>query len=178
MLPNKSTAFQCLLAAVAPSVPGSLLHRDVFLIFSRAEVTHCVGRSLHSFLLVPVRQGRNSKKQQRSLLGPLYSPVNNSSGLEGSDAENTLNLAVTGELCAQNLNPAGKRNVSLKSETTLSDLRTQVEAPETDGQQPDGVFLRHVKVTLKVSTYTSRTLGSWDLGTTSSGVGNTGRGPS
>ena len=69
-----------------------------------------------------------------------------------------MNLAVTGKLRVQNLNTARKRNVSLKSETTLSDPRTQVEALETDGQQPDRVFLRHVKVIPEVSTYTSRRL--------------------
>lgn len=72
----------------------------------------------------------------------------------------------------QNLNTAGKRNVSLKSETPLSDLRTQVEVLETDGQQTDRVFLRHVKVISEVSTYTARLLCSWDLGTASFGLGN------
>lgn len=67
----------------------------------------------------------------------------------------------------------------MKSETTLSDLRTQVETLETDGQQPDRVFLRHVKVIPEVSTYThpSRlTAGIWEK--TALDLETTRRGPS
>lgn len=63
--------FPCLLAAIPPFVSGSLLHLNVFLIFSRAEVTLCVRGSPHSLLSALARKSRNSKKQQWSLLAPL-----------------------------------------------------------------------------------------------------------
>jgi len=78
----------------------------------------------------------------------------------------------------QNLNTAGKRNVSLKSEMTSSDLRTQVEALGTDGQLPDRVFLRHLKVIPEVSIYTSCPPGRWDLGKPALDLETTRQGPS
>lgn len=61
--------------AFAASVLTSLFHLNAFLIFSRAEVTLCVSRSLFLFLSVLARKSRNSKNRQLSLLFPLYSAL-------------------------------------------------------------------------------------------------------
>lgn len=59
--------------AFAASVLTSLFHLNAFLIFSKAEVTLCVSRSLFLFLSVLARKSRNSENRQLSLLVPLYS---------------------------------------------------------------------------------------------------------
>lgn len=69
--PNSESLMPAL--AFAASVLTSLFHLNAFLIFSKAEVTLCVSRSLFLFLSVLARKSRNSENRQLSLLVPLYS---------------------------------------------------------------------------------------------------------
>lgn len=117
-------------ASLYPSLPlcsTFLFHLNVFLIFSRAEVTLCVSSSLFLFLSVLARKSRNSKKRQLSLLVPLYSaPWIIYLDSRGWRLKNILDLAVTRWILCSELECSGKEKCAFE-------IREDFERPENTG---------------------------------------------